>query len=138
MFKHPYWSTMTLRKQLSSRLTTNRLNQFHIETAHDEESSLLKHFVQCGWLQDIHEVPKEIQPYWTFQEELTIEDGMLLKGTHIIVPHSLCQQMIQLIHTEHHGLEKCLNRAKQSMYWPGLYEELKELVTNCTTFLTFS
>ena len=46
--------------------------------------------------------------------------------------------MIQLLHTGHLGLEKCLNRAKQSMYWPGLYEELKELVTNCTTYLKFS
>ena len=73
-----------------------------------------------------------------FQEELTIEDGILLKGTCIIVPHSLPQEMIQLLHTGHFRLEKCLNKAKQSMYLPGLYEELKELVTNCTTWLTFS
>ena len=47
-------------------------------------------------------------------------------------------EMIQLLHTGHLRLEKCLNRAKQSIYWPGLYEELNELVTNCTTFLKFS
>ena len=46
--------------------------------------------------------------------------------------------MIQLLHTGHLGLEKCLNRAKQSMYWPGLYEELKDLVNNCATCLKFS
>ena len=46
--------------------------------------------------------------------------------------------MIQLLHTGHLRLEKCLNRAKQSMYWPGLYDELKDLVTNCTTCLKFS
>ena len=125
-----------ITKQLP--VTTNRLNQFHTETAHDEELSLLKHIVQCGWFQHICEVPKEIQPYWTFREELTIEDGILLKETHIIVPHSLHQEMIQLLHTGHLGLDKCLNRAKQSMYWPGLYKELKELVTNCTTCLKFS
>ena len=69
---------------------------------------------------------------------MTIEDGFLLKGTHIIVPNTLHPEMIQLLHTGHLRLEKCLNRAKQSMYWPGLYEELKELVTNCTTCLKFS
>ena len=94
--------------------------------------------MQSGWPQDIHDLPKEIQIYWTFHEELTIEDGILLKGTHIIVPHSLHPEMIQLLHTGHLGLEKCLNRANQSMYWPGLYEELKELVTTCTTCLKFS
>ena len=70
-------------KQLPA--TANRLNQFHTETAHDEELSLLKHTVQHRWPQAIWKVPREIQPYWTFQEELTIEDGILLKGTHIIV-----------------------------------------------------
>ena len=106
-------------------MTANRLNQFCTESTHDEELSLLRYIVQCGWPQDICEVPKEIQPYWTFHEELTIEDGILLKGTHIIVSHSLHQEMIQLLHTGHLRLEKCLNRVKQSMYWPGLYEELK-------------
>ena len=118
--------------------TADRLNQFHTETAHDEELALLKHIVQNGWPQDICDLPKEIQPYWTFHEEMTIEDGLLLKGTHIIVPHTLNPEMIQLLHTGHLGLEKCLNRAKQCMNWPGLYDKLKELITNCATCLKFS
>ena len=114
------------------------MNQFHTETAQDEELVLLKHIVQTGWPHDICDLPKEIQPYWTFHEEMTIEDGLLLKGTCIIVPQTLHKEMIQLLHTGHLGLEKCLNRAKQSMYWPSLYDELKDLITNCTTCLKFS
>ena len=114
------------------------MNQFHTETTQDEELVLLKHIVQTGWPHNICDLPKEIQPYWTFHEEMTIEDGPLLKGTHIIIPQALHKEMIQLLHTGHLRLEKCLNRAKQSMYWPGLYDELKDLITNCTTFLKFS
>ena len=119
-------------------VTADRLNQFCTETTLDEELALLKHIVQTGWPQDIHDLPKEIQPYWTFHEEMTIEDGLLLKGTCIIVPHTLHPEMIQLLHTGHLGLEKCLNKVKQSTYWPGLCEELKDLVTDCTTCLKFS
>ena len=86
----------------------------------------------------MHDLPKEIQPYCTFHEEMTIEDGFLLKGTHIIVSNTLHPEMIQFLHRGHLGLQKCLNSAKQSMYWPGLYGELKELVTNCTTYLKLS
>ena len=118
--------------------TADRLNQFHTETTQDEELALLKHIVQTGWPHDIHDLPKEIQPYWTFHEEMTIEDGLLLKGTHIIIPQALCKEMIQHLHTGHLGLEKCQNRTKQFMYWPGLYDELKDLITNCTTCLKFS
>ena len=100
--------------------TADRLNQFCTETTWDEDLALLKHIVPTGWPQNICDLPKEIQPYWTFHEEMTIEDGLLLKGTHIIIPQTLHKEMIQLLHTGHLGLEKCLNRAKQSMYWPGL------------------
>ena len=118
--------------------TTDRLNLFCTETTQDEELALLKHIVQTGWPHDIHYLPKEIQPYWMFHEEMTIEDGLLLKGTHIIIPQTLHKEMIQLLHTGHLGLEKFLNRAKQYMYWPGLYDELKDLITNCTACLKFS
>ena len=40
--------------------TANRLNQFHIEIAHDEDLVLLKHIVQNGWPQDICDLPKEL------------------------------------------------------------------------------
>ena len=43
-----------------------------------------------------------IQPYWTFREELTIEDGILLKGT----PTSYIIEMIQLLHTGYLRLDK--------------------------------
>ena len=118
--------------------TPDRLNQFCTETAQDEELALLKHIVQTGWPQDICDLLKEIQPYWTFHEEMTIEDGLLLKGPCIIVPQTLHKEMIQLLHTGHLRLEKCLNRVKQSMYWPELYEKLKDLISNCTTCLKFS
>ena len=35
----------------------------------------------------LQEVPSEIQCYWTFREELTIENGIVLKGIWIVVPH---------------------------------------------------
>ena len=118
--------------------TADRLNQVHSETAQDEELALLKHIVQTGWPQDICDLQKEIQPYWTFCEEMTIEDGLLMRETCIIIPQTLCKEMIQLLHTGHLRWKKCLNRAKQSMYWPSLYDELKDLITNCTTCLKFS
>ena len=104
--------------------TVERLYQFCTEAAQDEELVLLKHIVQTGWPQEIYDLPKEIQLNWTFHEEMTIEDGLLLKGTCIIIPPTLHKEMIHLLHTGHLGFKKCLNCAKHSTYWPGLYEEL--------------
>ena len=49
----------------------------------DYELVLLKHTIIQGWPSTIKEVFNALQPYWTFQEELTVEDGLVLKGTEI-------------------------------------------------------
>ena len=75
-----------------------------------------------GWPSTIREVPSEIQPYWTFREELTMEDGIVLKGSHIVIPHKKCQGIQNLIYEGHMGLNKCKLRTKDAVYWPGLNE----------------
>ena len=71
-----------------------------LPTQEDDEQALFKHTIIHGWLSTIREVPNKIQPYWTFREELTVEDGFILKGTQIVVPHKKCQATLQLIHED--------------------------------------
>ena len=62
--------------QITSQLKTlsDSLNQLHIATHEDDKLVLLKHTITNGWPNSIKEVPHKIQVYWTFCEELTIED----------------------------------------------------------------
>ena len=57
----------------------------------DDELALLKHTIIHGWPSTIREVPSEIQAYWTFKEELTVEDGIVLKGIQKVVPYKKCK-----------------------------------------------
>ena len=80
----------------------------------------------------------EVQKYWTFHEELTIEDGLILKGTRIIIPDKKREEILKLIHEGHPGLNKCKMRAKETVYWPGINEQLEQLVLNCQLCLKYS
>ena len=91
-----------------------------------------------GWPKNIKQVPPEIQPYWTFREELTIEDGLILKGTRIVIPTKQHQAVLKQLHEGHLGLNKCKLRAKDTVYWPGLNAELENLVLNCALCLKYS
>ena len=122
--------------QLSARY--ERLKQMRIATQEDDELALLKHTITHGLPNTIREVPSKIQPYWTFREELTLNDGIFLKGTQIVVPHKKCQVTLQLIHEGHLGLGKCKHRAKDTLYWPGLNDQLEKLVLNCEVCLKYS
>ena len=91
-----------------------------------------------GWPNNIKEIPQVLHPYWTFCEELTIEDGLILKGTRIVIPHKKCEPILKQIHDNHLGLTKCKLHVKQSVYWPGLNDQLEQLVLNCQLCLKYS
>ena len=100
----------------------------------DDKLALLKHTITHGWPNTIQEVPSEIQPFWTFWQELTVEDGIVLKGTCFVIPSKKCQSILHLIHEGHLGLAKC----KLGVYWPGLNEDLEKLILNCELCLKYS
>ena len=83
--KLPKLHLYQITKQLSARSDSH--NQLWLVTQEDDELVLLKHTITQGWPSTIKEVPNVIQPYWTFHEKLTAEDGLLLKGTRILIPN---------------------------------------------------
>ena len=67
-----------------------------------------------------------------------MEDGIVLKGTCIVIPHKRCQATLNLIHEGHLGLNKGKLRLKDTVYWPGFNEPLEKLVLKCELCLKYS
>ena len=69
--------------QITNQLCTrgDSLNHLRVSTQADDELALLKHTIMQGWPSSIKQLPQVLQPYWSFREELTVEDGLILKGT---------------------------------------------------------
>ena len=109
-----------------------------MSTQADDELALLKHTIMQGWPSSIKQVPPVLQPYWTFREELTVEDGLILKETRIVIPTEWLEAILKLIHEGHLGLNKCKLHAKETVYWPGLNDQLENLVLNCELCLKYS
>ena len=79
-----------------------------------------------------------IQKYWTFHEELTIEDGLILKGMQIVIPEKMREDILKQICEGHLGFNKCQMRVKETIYWPGLNYQLENLILNCQLCLKYS
>lgn len=41
------------------------------------------------------------------------------------------QEMLPRIHSSHIGIERCLRRARECLYWPRMNAELKDHVSQC-------
>lgn len=74
-----------------------------------------------------------VKPYQDFADELTVVDGLLLRGTRVVVPETMRPQVLETIHEGHLGIEKCKRRARKAVYWPGMNEAIKQKVARCAT-----
>ena len=45
--------------------------------------------------------------------------------------------MLTLIHQGHLGVEKCLLKARDCLFWPGITKDIKEMSSNCTTCMQY-
>ena len=77
----------------------------------------MKHIIKIGSRETKEEVPSEIKRYFDFKEELSIQDGILFKGNRVIVPVALRPHMITQVYSSHLGIESCLNKARDDLFW---------------------
>ena len=95
--------------------SSDSLHQLRLLMQADDELALLKHTIMQGLPKSIKQVPPELQPFWTFREELTVEDGLILKGTRIVILTKQCKAILKLLHEGYLGLNKCNLRAKETV-----------------------
>ena len=111
-------------------VSPTKLHQICDKTGKDPTLSLLKEVVFGGWPQRREECLQSLHDYWNFREELTIEDGLVLKGDRIVIPPTLRPEVLNIIHQGHLGQEKCLLRARTSVFWPGITKESSTKLTS--------
>lgn len=102
-------------------------------TCADTALQTLMQTVIAGWPDSKEDVPMNIREYFSIREDITVQDGVLFKGQCVIIPKSLRPLMLQKTHNTHLGAAACLRRARDTVYWPGMAAEIKDLVSQCET-----
>ena len=80
-----------------------------------------------GWPDKAKLGPEE-KLYLQVAADLTIQKGLLLKGSRLVIPVAMQKTILGKIHEGHQGITKCRERAKQSVWWPGLSKQIEDLV----------
>eukprot|EP00731_Ephydatia_muelleri_P000810 Em0001g810a len=84
-----------------------------------------------GWPEK-KKLPGPVRAYSHVSAELTVVKGLLMRGARIVIPESMRPKMLK-IHEGHQGITKCRERARHSVWWPGLSKHIEELVQWCPT-----
>lgn len=114
-------------------VSDQRLEQIRRHTDRDKCLQSLESTVLAGWPDNKEFTPHCIREYWTFRDEVSVQNGILFRGQKVIIPKSIRQEMLTRIHSSHIGGDACYRQAKETLYWPNMQAEIKDYVSACST-----
>jgi len=113
------------------KIKPTRLETMQHETKTDPALTSLQELITRGWPQSKQDLPEELHPYWCMRDELSILDGLILKGHRVVVPSSQREDTLRRLHDAHQGVSSTLQRARRTVYWPRLKEDVTDLIEKC-------
>ena len=110
-----------------------RINEVREATAEDESMQKLLSVIREGWPDNKNEVPSELKPYFDVRHTLSQEDVVILKGERIVIPKSLRDITKKRLHSAHLGYDSMMRRARDTVFWPAMSHEIRQVAENCET-----
>ena len=106
---------------MSLPMSEMRLTQLKEATKEDETLCRLKATIEKGW------------PAHCKSAEPSIRQHLIFKGERVVIPSSMRADVLKKVHETHLGIEKCKARARASMYWPRMTNDIQEMIAKCPT-----
>lgn len=103
-----------------------------------EELTPLYNVILHGWPENKKQLPENVKDYWSFRDELSIQDGLILKSERIVIPATMQKLILERLHLGHSGRERTKEKARNSVYWPGLNSAIDDMVDRCSACLKYS
>ena len=110
---------------------SRKLDRLRKSTAQDNQLIRLSRYINTGFPCEKKNLLTDLQEYWNYKDTLSIENGLLTCGSRIIVRQEMRAEMLQYIHEGHQGKERCLLRARKTVFWPKITYDIQELIERC-------
>ena len=107
-----------------------KLDQIREETKDINFKTALEYTV-TGWPTYKQDVKLTARDLFAIRGELSVCNGLLVKGDRIIIPYTMRKEILERIHDGHMGITKCRERANQSVWWPHVSKNVQDRVATC-------
>lgn len=106
------------------------MNEVTNELQSDPVSKQILNRIKTGNWQRCSEAEKQFHIIFS---ELTIEDGMIYKGTALFVPPRLRRKAFDLTHYDNHsGVQSSINKLRLCCWWPGMNKDVTGWIQKCS------
>jgi hypothetical protein len=94
----------------------------------NRDYSVLISAIEYGFPDRRNRAPAAVGIYWGIRHKLSVDFGIVLFGNQIVIPQVARRNVLKNLHSAHQGIVRTNRRARQTVYWPGITNEI-------TTFL---
>ena len=102
-------------------------------TKEDEDMRQLMKIIFDGWPEERKTLTENMQDYFPFHDELSVYNGLIFKAYTAVVPQEESQPIMQKINSSHAGIQSCIRRAREVVYWPRMSSDLESFIKECQT-----
>ena len=113
------------------KMEPTRLESLQEDTKADPTLAELTDPILTGWPNSMQDIPEHLHTYWCFRDELTILDGLIMNGNRVVIPTSMRSATLNRLNDAHQGLTSMLPRARRTVYWPKLQDDITDMVHKC-------
>ena len=113
-------------------LPQSLISKIKLCAMNDNTLKLVTFYVQNGWPKHSQDLPEELLKYGSERASLSVTEGLLTHGSRIVVPEVLRHELLGAIHEGHQGQTKCKERAKMSVWWPGIMADIARVTKSCS------
>ena len=108
------------------------LQKMKLATARDPMLQKVATFIAEGWPQPQSSISLPVIPYYHARDELSMFEGLITYGSHIVVPEQYKEEVLGRLHETHQGKGKCRERAQSAVWWPGIGKDINALIERCS------
>lgn len=105
------------------------LNLLQEETRNDIILSKVIQYINNGWPRKVTE--QSIFPYSLCKNQLSIENGVVMRGHKVVIPEKLQSKIISELHKSHLGIVKCKANARGTVWFPGIDKAIEAMIGGC-------
>lgn len=109
------------------------LEKIRTAANNDPVMTQLRETILQGFPNSKCNLPESLRSFWNVRERLSIDstDDMIVCGARIVIPKSLQRTILKDLLQMHQGATKLRQRARLSVYWPNMDNEIANLVREC-------
>ncbi|KAI9551307.1 hypothetical protein GHT06_002507 [Daphnia sinensis] len=116
---------------VESHLSDPMLDELRAVAASDSDYVELIAAISTGFRTPRNQTALGVRQYWSVREELSVDDGLVLFGRRIVIPRPARRELIKKLHAAHQGIVRMKRRARQTVFWPGMSNDITLWVESC-------